>query len=102
MNWNEATGQLSFEQEQARKFDYFTTFYGNESARRVFAEIRTHIFAMEVTTPESAIAKLAQIDLIESIKESCGITDQLSVVNVEMSAAVKYEKPPKEETLLEI
>lgn len=101
MSWFDTKEPLTFEQEQARKLDYFSTIYGTESSRRVFAEIRSHISGLKVSTPESAIAKLALLDLIESIKESCGVSDQLSVVNAEMKAAVKFEiKPPEKEKLI--
>lgn len=100
MQWFEVKGQLDFEQEQARKFAYFTTFYGTEPARRVWADIRSHILGLEVTTPESAIAKLALLDLVESIKESCGISNQHSIVDVETSAAIKYEITPEKKNLV--
>jgi len=105
MNWFESTEQfMTFEQEQARKFDYFKTFYGTEAARRVWAEVRQHIMSQEVTSPDSAIAKLAQIDLIESIKESCGISNQNSIVDAEMSTAAHLveAKPPEKENLLDM
>ncbi len=102
MNWYEAKGQLTFEQEKDRKLDYFKTFYGSISARRVFADIRSHALEIEVATPDSAIQKLALLDLIESIKESCGVSDQGAIVDAEMQTAVHFietKKPEKVDLL---
>jgi len=101
MDWFNTKDDLTFEQVQARKFAYFTTFYGTESARRVWADIRGHIIGLSVTTPESAIVKISLLDLVESIKESCGVSNQHGIVDAEMKTAVKDEqKPPEQENLI--
>jgi len=100
MSWFDTKNELTFDEEQARKFDYFTTFYGTESSRRVFAELRSHILNLAVTTPESAIAKLALLDLIESIKKSCGVSDQNNIVNAEMQTAEHLAEKPIKENLI--
>ena len=84
MSWLTDKEAMSPESIKARAFDYFTTFYGTEASRRVWAEIREHARDLPANTPEAAIAKLAVMDLLQEIKTSCGISDEEAIVSAEM------------------
>lgn len=102
MDWHQTKPEnLTTEQRQQKYIDYYNTFYANVVGRKVLCDLKNFIEIATIDTPEMALAKLALLRFYDYIRESCGITDQFAVIEVEaiVAASHKVEKPTEEKKI---
>lgn len=91
----------SEETTEDKREAYFNTFYSTDDGRKVMADIRRWISAVNVDGPEMAVAKLLLNDLVDYIRVQSGIDDTLRIVETEATARGNMEVIEETEGLLD-
>jgi predicted ABC-type ATPase len=84
--------------EQSTQEDFYATFYGSESGRRVFQWMHLWIEEHVELSAETAMAQCILRDLLKDIKTASGLTDPMELIRLEAQAAAITEPTKKPET----
>ena len=87
--WHEISERELAADEEARlakQLAYYNVFYRTDDGRAVQADLRRRVYSSGDLEP---VALLAAIELLEYIRESCGVKDMKKIVDAEASIPIE-------------
>ena len=81
---------------------YYGTFYVFAPGQECLCDLRHFVDLMPLSTPEQALAKVRCQDLLDYVRASAGVRDDVDLIRAEGSVAeFRIEEEPEKQKLLE-